>query len=87
MTKKNNNNIRIWLILLALIGAVYYIASWNTDKSISIGYSDFVRLVNAGEIESISINGKTEFEQGDSFAVDAEVKIVYHDFKKNNPNK
>ena len=39
------------------------------------------------EVESISINGETAFEQGNMFAVDAKIEIVYHDFKKNNPNK
>ena len=33
------------------------------------------------------INGETAFEQGNMFAVDAKIEIVYHDFKKNNPNK
>lgn len=41
----------------------------------------------AGEVESISINGDAAFEQDSQYAVDARIEIVYHDFKKNNPNK
>ena len=55
---------------------------------VSVDYDLITGWINgAGEVESISINGETAFEQGNMFAVDAKIEIVYHDFKKNNPNK
>ena len=55
---------------------------------VSVDYDLITGWINGvGEVESVSINGDTTFEQGSTFAVDAKIEIVYHDFKKNNPNK
>ena len=55
---------------------------------VSVDYDLITGWINgAGEVESISINGETAFEQWNMYAVDAKREIVYHDFKKNNHNK
>ena len=55
---------------------------------VSVDYDLITGWINgAGEVESISINGDAAFEQDSQYAVDAKIEIVYHDFKKNNPNK
>lgn len=54
----------------------------SVDYDLITGWID-----GTGEVESVSINGDTTFEQSSKFAVDAKIEIVYHDFKKNNPNK
>ena len=40
-------------------------------------------ITKDGEVESISVNGKTDFEENAYYRPDAEVIIVYHTFKKN----
>ena len=58
------------------------------DIAISVDYDLITGWINsAGEVESISINGDSSFDSGSMFAVDSKIEIVYHDFKKNNPNK
>ena len=42
---------------------------------------------NEGEVEKVSINGKTDFNRGDVFAKDAEIVITYHMKEEDNPNK
>ena len=42
-------------------------------------------LTKDGEIESISINGKKEYDSYDKVRLDAEVIITYHTYKKNKP--
>ena len=58
------------------------------DIVISVDYDLITGWINsAGEVESISINGDSSFDSESMFAVDSKIEIVYHDFKKNNPNK
>jgi predicted RNA-binding Zn-ribbon protein involved in translation (DUF1610 family)/DNA-directed RNA polymerase subunit RPC12/RpoP len=58
------------------------------DIAISVDYDLITGWINgAGEVESISINGDSSFDSGSMFTVDSKIEIVYHDFKKNNPNK
>lgn len=40
-------------------------------------------ITKDGEVESISVNGMTDFEENAHYRPDAEVIIVYHTFKKN----
>ena len=40
-----------------------------------------------GEVESVEIDGKTDFVRGDIFRKDADVVITYHMLEKDNPNK
>lgn len=55
---------------------------------LSVDYDLITGWINApGEIESISIDGNTSFEKGSYFTVDSRIEIVYHDFKKNNPDR
>lgn len=39
-------------------------------------------ITKDGDVESISIAGDTEFEEGDIFSVDSKVVVTYHAFKK-----
>lgn len=40
-----------------------------------------------GEVESVSIAGKTDFTRGDVFSADAEIIITYHMPEEENPSK
>ena len=42
-------------------------------------------LTKDGEIESISINGKKEYDSYDKVRLDAEIIITYHTYRKNKP--
>lgn len=58
------------------------------DIVISVDYDLITGWINGtGEVESISINGDSSFYTGSKFTVNSKIEIVYHDFKKNNPNK
>ena len=39
-------------------------------------------ITKDGAVESVSIAGDTEFEEGDIFSIDAKVVVTYHTFKK-----
>ena len=39
-------------------------------------------ITKDGSVESVSIAGDTEFEEGDIFSIDAKVVVTYHTFKK-----
>lgn len=43
-------------------------------------------LVSDGEIETVSINGDTDFDKGDEYDKDSKIIITYHTFKSNKPS-
>lgn len=58
------------------------------DIVISVDYDLITGWLNGfGEVETISINENSSFDSGSKFTVDSKIEIVYHDFKRNNPNK
>ena len=58
------------------------------DIAISVDYDLILGWIHSvGEIETISINGDVSFDSESMVTVDSKIEIVYHDFKKNNPNK
>ena len=44
-------------------------------------------IISDGEVESVTIDGKEDFEPYDDFRPDAEVVITYHTMKKNKPKQ
>ena len=42
-------------------------------------------LTDAGEVESVSINGDEKFSTDNTYRADAEVVITYHEFRKHKP--
>ena len=42
-------------------------------------------LTDDGEVKSVTINGKKEFDSDDKYRLDAEVVVTYHTLKKNKP--
>nr|WP_263326071.1 hypothetical protein [Neobacillus sp. Marseille-Q6967] len=50
----------------------------NVDYDIITGW-----LTDEGEVESVTIDGEKKFNSYDEFRLDAEVKITYHDLRKN----
>lgn len=58
------------------------------DIVISVDYDLITGWLNGfGEVETISINENSSFDSGSKFTVDSKIEIVYHDFKRNNPEK
>ncbi len=58
------------------------------DIVISADYDLITGWINSpGEVESISVDGNSSFDSGSMFTVDSKIEIVFHDFRKNNPNK
>ena len=53
----------------------------NVLYDIVIGWTD------EGEVDSVSIDGNTDFKRGDVFASDSEIIITYHMKEENDPNK
>ena len=51
-------------------------------KDLVIGW-----MTKDGEVESISIAGDTEFEEGEIFSKDSQVIVTYHTFKDKNKDK
>lgn len=44
-------------------------------------------VTDDGQVKSITINGDEDFDTYDEYRPDAEVVIIYHTYKKNDPNK
>lgn len=42
-------------------------------------------MTDDGEVKSVTINGKKEFDSDDKYRLDAEVVVTYHTLKKNKP--
>lgn len=58
-----------------------------TNISFEILYDIEIGWTEEGEVESISVAGNTEFEQGDIFKKDAAIVITYHMKEEDDPNK
>lgn len=52
----------------------------NVEYDIVTGW-----LTDDGEVKSVTINGKKEFDSDDKYRLDAEVVVTYHTLKKNKP--
>ncbi|MDM5224991.1 hypothetical protein QUF73_02090 [Cytobacillus sp. NJ13] len=50
----------------------------NVDYDIITGW-----LTDEGEVELVTVDGEKKFNSYDEFRLDAEVKITYHDLRKN----
>lgn len=57
-----------------------------TNISFEILYDIVLGWTNEGEIENISVDGKTDFNRGDIFNKDAEIIITYHMPEDDNPS-
>lgn len=57
-----------------------------TNINYEILYDIALGWTDEGEIESVSIAGKTEFTRGDVFPADAEIIITYHMPEEDDPN-
>lgn len=58
-----------------------------TNISFEILYDIVLGWTDEGEIENISVDGKTDFDQGDIFKKDAPIVITYHMKEEDDPNK
>ena len=58
-----------------------------TNISFEILYDIVIGWTDEGEIDSISIDGKTDFEKGDIFKKDVPIVITYHMMEEDDPNK
>lgn len=58
-----------------------------TNISFDVVYDIVFGWTKEGEVDSISVNGNTEFKQGDIFKKDASIVITYHMKEEDDPNK
>ena len=58
-----------------------------TNISFEILYDIVIGWTEEGEVDSVSVGGNTEFEQGDIFKKDVAIVITYHMPEEDNPNK
>ena len=58
-----------------------------TNISFEILYDIVLGWTDEGDIENISVDGKTDFDQGDIFKKDAPIVITYHMKEEDDPNK
>ena len=58
-----------------------------TNISTEILYDIVIGWTDEGEVDKVSINGKTDFKRGDVFAKDAAIVITYHMKEEDDPNK
>lgn len=58
-----------------------------SNISTQIVYDIIFGFTDEGEVDDISINGKTDFKKGDVFPKDAKIVITYHMFADDDPNK
>ena len=58
-----------------------------TNISFEVLYDIVIGWAEEGEVDSVSVNGSTEFEQGDIFKKDAPIVITYHMNEEDDPNK
>lgn len=57
-----------------------------TNISFEILYDIVIGWTEEGEVDSVSVGGNTEFEQGDIFKKDVAIVITYHMPEEDNPN-
>lgn len=58
-----------------------------TNISFEILYDIVIGWTEEGEVDSVSVGGNTEFEQGDIFKKDVVIVITYHMPEEDDPNK
>ncbi len=58
-----------------------------TNISFEILYDIVIGWTEEGEVDSVSVDGNTEFEQGDIFKKDIAIVITYHMPEEDDPNK
>lgn len=58
-----------------------------TNISFEILYDIELGWTEEGEVDSVSVDGNTEFEQGDMFKKDAAIVITYHMPEEDDPNR
>lgn len=58
-----------------------------TNITTEILYDIVLGWTEEGEVDKVSINGKTNFKRGDVFAKDASIVITYHMKEEDDPNK
>ena len=58
-----------------------------TNISFEILYDIELGWTEEGEVDSVSVDGNTEFEQGDIFKKDAAIVITYHMPEEDDPNR
>lgn len=58
-----------------------------TNITTSILYDIFWGWTEEGEVDSVSIDGKTDFEEGEVFSKDAPIVITYHMKEEDDPTK
>lgn len=58
-----------------------------TNISFEILYDIVIGWTEEGEVDSISVGGNTEFQQGDIFKKDVAIVITYHMPEEDDPNK
>ncbi len=58
-----------------------------TNISFEILYDIVIGWTEEGEVDSVSVNGTTDFEKGDIFKKDAPIVITYHMNEDDDPNK
>lgn len=58
-----------------------------TNITTSIQYDIVLGWTDEGEVESVSIDGRTDYEKGEVFKQDAPIVITYHMKEEDDPNK
>lgn len=58
-----------------------------TNIKTAILYDIVWGWTNEGEVDSVSVNGNTEFAKGNVFKKDAEIVITYHMWEEDDPNR
>ena len=63
------------------VAALFQSGGFSNVQTVAMGDLNFFTAKKNGQVESVSINGKTGFEEGDIFQKDARVVITYHSTK------
>jgi cell division protease FtsH len=72
----NARNIAFWVVLLILIMALFQLFSGNTTtmSSRSLSYSEFIQRVDAGEVQSVTLDGERIIVRGKDNATYVAIK-------------
>lgn len=80
LSAKEAKNLKYDKVLSKFTQAGFDNITTEVDYDIVIGW-----FAKEGDVESITVGGDKKFSQGDSYRIDSEVVITYHDLKKNKP--
>lgn len=61
-----------------VVASMFRSAGFSNVQTVAMGDLNFLTAKKNGQVESVSINGKTDFEEGDIFPKNARVIITYH---------